>query len=102
MLSQGTTELLMAPKAVRAYYLLTPLLNHEDQNQLMLGLILQTLHDRPFLDEVSGNPLGQSMGGGSPELRVSMENMRLEDISRIWQAMGSDYRLSLAYMMRSS
>lgn len=101
VLAQGTTELLMAPQAVRAYYLLTPLLNLEDQNHLVLGRILQTLHDRPFLNEVAGVPLGDSLGGGSPELRLSMEQMRLEDISRIWHAMGSDYRLSLAYMMRS-
>ncbi len=101
MLSQGTTELLMAPQAVQAYYLLTPLLNLEDQNHLMLGRILQTLHDRPFLNELAGVPLGNSQGGGSVELRLSMEQIRLEDISRIWHAMGSDYRLSVAYMMRS-
>ncbi len=101
MPAQGTNELLMAPQAVRTYYLLTPLLNLEDQNHLILGRILQTLHDRPFLNELAGVPLGDSLGGGSPELRLSMEQMRLEDISRIWHSMGADYRLSIAYMMRS-
>ncbi len=101
MLANGADELLMAPQAVRTFYLLTPLLNQEDQNHLMLGRILQTLHDRPFLNEIVGVPLGDSSGGGSSELRLSMEQIRLDDISRIWHAMGSDYRLSVAYMMRS-
>lgn len=100
-LAQGRDALLRAPQAMRAFYLITPLLALEDQNHLMLGRILQVLHDTPFLSEISTGPLGTSMGGGSPELRLSLEQMRLEDISRIWHALGSDYRLSLAYMMRS-
>lgn len=100
-LAQGRSALLKAPQAMRAYYLITPLLDLEDQNHLMLGRILQTLHDLPFLDTISTGPLGDSRGGGSPELRLSLEQLRLEDISRIWHALGSDYRLSVAYMMRS-
>lgn len=100
-LAQGTSGLLRAPQAMRAYFLITPLLQEEDQNHLMLGRILQVLHDQPFVSDLASGPLGTSFGGGSPELRLSLEQMRLEDISRIWSALGSDYRLSLAYMMRS-
>ncbi|WP_422824840.1 DUF4255 domain-containing protein [Thalassococcus sp. BH17M4-6] len=100
-LSQGRDALLRAPQAVRAFYLITPLLTDEDQNHLMMGRILQTMHDRPFLTDTTAGPLDDSFGGGSPALRLSLEPMRLEDISRIWYALGADYRLSVAYMMRS-
>lgn len=100
-LTQGRSALLKAPQAMRAYYLITPLLDLEDHNHLMMGRILQVLHDTPYLDTISTGPLDSSFGGGSPELRLSLEQMRLEDISRIWSALGSDYRLSVAYMMRS-
>lgn len=97
----ATTGLVRAPLALRLYYLMTPLLDDEEVNQLVLGRILQALHDRPFIDEVAGGPLDDSRGGGSPELRLSLEPMTLEDLSRVWHAMGSDYRLSIAYLMRT-
>jgi len=100
-LAAGTTGLLQPPLALRLYYLMTPLLDEEDVNQLVLGRILQALHDRPFLDEVAGAPIGDSHGGGSPELRLSLEPMTLDSLARVWHAMGSDYRLSVAYLMRT-
>jgi len=100
-LAVGTTGLVRAPLALRLYYLLTPLLDDEEFNQLVLGRILQALHDRPFIDEVADGPLDDSRGGGSPKLRLSLEPMTLENLSRVWHAMGSDYRLSLAYLMRT-
>lgn len=100
-LSIGTTGLVRPPLALRLYYLLTPLLDDEEVNQLVLGRILQALHDRPFIDEVAGGPLDDSRGGGSPELRLSLEPMTLENLSRVWHAMGSNYRLSVAYLMRT-
>jgi hypothetical protein len=100
-LSVGTTGLVRAPLALRLYYLLTPLLDDEEFNQLVLGRILQALHDRPFIDELAGGQLDDSRGGGSPKLRLSLEPMTLENLARVWHAMGSDYRLSLAYLMRT-
>ena len=67
----------------------------------MLGRILQALHDDPFIEAVGGQPLDDSRGGGSPALRLSLEPMTLEDMSRVWNAMNADYRLSVAYLMRT-
>lgn len=101
MLARGPDMLQRAPQAVRAFYLISPLLTEEDRNHLMLGRILQVMHDTPFLSQTPGGSVGTSFGAGSPELRLSMEQLRLDELSRIWHAMGSDYRLSVAYMMRS-
>jgi hypothetical protein len=100
-LSDGTTGLLRPPLALRLYYLMTPLLDDDEVNQLVLGRILQALHDRPFINEVAGGPLDNSNGGGSTALRLSLEPMTLDNLSRVWHAMGSDYRLSVAYLMRT-
>lgn len=99
-LAFGDAGLVRAPLALRHQYLITPLLGDEAQNQLIIGRILQALHDAPFIDEVGGGPIGDSLGGGSPELRLAIEPMTLEDLSRVWHAMGSDYRLSVAFSMR--
>lgn len=100
-LSDGTSGLLRPPLALRHYYLITPLLTQEDQNQLMLGRVMQALHDNPFIEEIAGEPLDNSRGGGSPALRLALEPMTLEEISRVWYAMGTNYRLSIAYTMRT-
>jgi hypothetical protein len=97
----GITGLVRAPLALRLYYLVTPLLEEEDLNQLVLGRILQALYDHPFIDRVADAPLGDSLGGGSRELRLSLEQMTLEDLARVWRALGSDYRLSVGYLMRT-
>ena len=34
-------------------------------------------------------------------IRLSFEQMTLENLARVWHAMGSDYRLSVAYLMRT-
>lgn len=100
-LAVGTAGLLRAPLALRLYYLMTPLLDDEEVNQLVLGRILQALHDQPFVEEVAGRPLDDSNGGGSTALRLSLEPMTLDNLARVWHAMGSDYRLSVAYLMRT-
>lgn len=100
-LSQGPSGTVRAPLALRHYFLVTPLLQDESLNHLMLGRILQALHDNPFIENVAGAPLDDSRGGGSPALRLSLEPLTLEELSRIWSAMGSDYRLSIAYLLRT-
>ena len=100
-LADGPDRLLRAPLALRCYFLITPLTDEEPTNHLILGRVMQALHDTPFIGEVAGAPIGDSFGGGSPELRLSIEPMTLEELSRVWYAMGRDYRLSVAYMMRT-
>ncbi|ARE41834.1 Nitrogen regulation protein NR(I) [Rhodovulum sp. P5] len=97
----GTTGLVRAPLALRHQYLITPLQADEEQNHLILGRIMQALHDRPTIETLAGAPLDDSRGGGSRALRLNLQPLRLEDIARVWHAMGSDYRLSVAYEMRT-
>jgi hypothetical protein len=96
----GTSGLIKPPLALRLSYLITPLLSSEALNQMLLGRVMQALHDQPLITTLGGQPMGDSNGGGSPAIRVWMEPLALEELTRIWHALGTDYRLSLAYQLR--
>jgi hypothetical protein len=96
----GTAGLIRPPLALRLSYLITPLLSTEAENQMLLGRVMQALHDQPLISVLGGQPIGDSHGGGSPAIRVWMEPLGLEELTRIWHALGTDYRLSLAYQLR--
>lgn len=88
------------PLPLKLCYLITPLENDEDQNQLMLGRILQYFHDQPVLDSLNGIPLDNSYGGNSAEMRVTFEALPMEELSQIWNALRTNFRLSAAYSVR--
>lgn len=96
----GTAGLIKPPLALRLSYLITPLLGTEALSQMLLGRVMQSLHDQPLITMLGGQPLGNSLGGGSPAIRVWMEPLALEELTRIWHALGTNYRLSLAYQLR--
>lgn len=96
----GTAGLVKPPLALRLSYLITPLLGTEALSQMLLGRVMQALHDEPLITALGGSPMNDSNGGGSPAIRVWMEPLALEELTRIWHALGTDYRLSLAYQLR--
>ena len=62
----------------------------------MLGKVLQTFHDHPV---VRGVDLQGSLEGTAVELRVTLETLSLEEITRIWTALNAEsgYQLSVSY-----
>ncbi len=98
--SDGNDALRFPPFALNLRYLITPLDDEEDQNQLVLGRVLQFLHDHPMLESVNGTALGSSYGGASPELRLTFEPLSMEQLSHIWSALSTGYRLSITYAVR--
>lgn len=95
------TGLRYPPLVLQLHYLITPLDENEDTNHLMLGRILQHFHDVPFLDSLNGTPLGDSHGGNSREARIIQETLSVEQLSHVWSALHTDYRLSIAYIVRA-
>ena len=96
----GQNGLRYPPLALALHYLITPLDDAEEQNHLMLGRIAQHFHDRPMVDQLNGQPLGDSFGGASPALRVSLEPLTLEQLTQLWSAFDTGLRLSLSYDVR--
>jgi hypothetical protein len=88
------------PLPVRLHYLLTPIVTADagmpapETEQLILGRVLQTLHDKPLLH---GADLGGSFEGTTVDLAVRLETLSLEEITRIWDSLERSYQLSLSY-----
>jgi hypothetical protein len=99
-LDVGDTGLRFPPLALQLRYLITPLDEEENQNHLMLGRILQHFHDEAFVVSLNGVPLDNAHGGNSPQFRIMIEALSIEQLSQIWGALNADYRLSVAYTVR--
>lgn len=99
-LSAGQTGLRFPPMAIQLRYLITPLDKDEDQNHLMLGRILQHFHDQPFVTSLNDTPLDNSHGGNSDRFRITFETLSMEQLSQVWNALNTGYRLSVAYAVR--
>ena len=92
------TELLPPPLPVRLHYLMTPITNptsgSPETEQLILGKILQVFHTTPVL---RGANLEAEFSGTEAELRLRLEPMSLEEITRVWEALEGSYQLSVSY-----
>jgi hypothetical protein len=84
------------PMPLQLHYLFTPVDDREQTNQLLLGRLVQHLHDSPCFATFSGEPIGDSHGGASPELRVVPDMLSLEQATQIWTAFSVPYRTALS------
>ena len=90
-------ELRRTPLPVRLHYLVTPLMNNDTATeQQLLGKVLQRLYDHPILH---GADLQDSLDPATVELRVFLETLSLEEITRVWHALNSEagYQLCVSY-----
>lgn len=89
-------QLRRTPLPFCLHYLVTPLLQLSENEQKVLGKVLQTFHDHPV---ARGIDLQGSLGGTSVELRITLETLSLEEITRIWTALNAEsgYQLSVSY-----
>ncbi len=97
--SDGPT-LRFPPLAVELSYLITPQEDQAAQNQLVLGRVLQYFHDYPAVGDLNGIRLDDSFGAGSTEIRMMLETLNVDEISRVWTALQTPYQLSVAYKVR--
>lgn len=87
------------PLPIQLRYLFTPVSHDETINQLLLGRVLQHFHDFPSFETVSGQAIGDAFGGGSPQLRVKPDLLTLEQLSQLWNAFSSPYRVALGFLI---
>jgi hypothetical protein len=78
------------------HYLVTPLLDLSETEQKVLGKVLQIFYDHPV---VRGVDLRGSLQNTAVELRVTLETLSLEELTRVWTALNSEtgYQLSVSY-----
>lgn len=85
------------PLTLDLYYLLTPLVGTPREQQIILGKCMQTLYDRAILE---GPDLEGSLGASGEEIRLVLNSVSLEELTRVWQALEIPYRLSVCYIAR--
>jgi hypothetical protein len=76
------------------HYLLTPNTAGPEDEQAVLGRVLETLREHPVL---TGDELAVGLTG---EIRLSLETLTLDEMTRLWQALGVPYRLAVALLAR--
>jgi hypothetical protein len=88
---------LQHPLPVNLYYLVTPLTDDPRDEQALLGRILQVFNDHSIL---RGGDLQDSLEGEGVELRVTLEMLTLEELTRIWNSLQESYQLSVTYLVQ--
>jgi hypothetical protein len=88
------TEVLAPELPIDLYYLLTPIYTSTEGEQALLGTVLQTFNDNAI---VTGSDLAAPLDPTTDQLRVSLEALTLEEITRVWMALEEPYQLSVSY-----
>jgi hypothetical protein len=73
-------------------YLLTPLKQNEEENQITLGRALQVIYDNSILTLNAGNNVEQ--------LHLSICQRSIEELAKVWEALQKPYRLSICFEVR--
>jgi hypothetical protein len=88
------TQIRPAPLPIHLYYLVTPLVNAPSDRQTLIGRVLQLFNDHAIL---RGTDLRDSLAGSSEELRITLETLTLEELTRVWFSLSEPYDLSISY-----
>lgn len=79
------------------HYLITPMDADPVSKHETLGRVAQTLNDHSI---IRGADVKPPLIDGDDELRVVLEPLSLEELTRIWTALDMRYRLSVSYQVQ--
>lgn len=92
--ANGANSTRPAPLALNLDYLVTPFAPSGELDLLLLGKTMQVLYDN------ATTLLRNQANGIAEELRIVLDRLTLEELTRIWEALQEPYRLSVAYQVR--
>lgn len=102
------------PLSLDLYYMLTPYGTTTDEDfvnetvaHLLLGSAMRTLHEVPVITDqllTVRSPVGRQILDDSlreefEQVKLTLEPISLDDLSKVWTALTLPYRLSAAYMV---
>jgi hypothetical protein len=85
------------PLSLNLSYLVTPLTNSAENDHKLLGKTMQIFYDNAI---VKGSPLDPILQSAAEELRVILNPISMEDITKLWSAFSRPYRLSISYEIK--
>jgi uncharacterized protein DUF4255 len=95
--SPDSATLEYPPLAINLYYLLTPYAKDMISAHQVLSHAMSVLHDNSI---ISGPQLTGTLPVAVEQLVLLLCPMTLEELTRIWNALQSPYRLSVCYEVR--
>lgn len=87
------TLMIKPPLPLQLRFLFVPVDAEEDNNQLMLGRVLQHFHDSPTFRPAPGSPLAISRGGAPEDIRVRPDLASHQDLATLWSGFAQPFRL---------
>jgi hypothetical protein len=98
-LMRAPGEMEHCPLPVNLHYLITPITPEPEDAQVIIGRVLQTLHDHANLRgaELAAGLTGPGLDYG---LRSILRTPTLEELTRTWHALSEPYRLSVNYIVQ--
>lgn len=94
---RGQASPLPPPLTLELRYMVTPVMSAEtggDANNLLLGKVMQVLHAMSVL------LLEEEEFDTVEKIQLVLEPLSLEELSRLWEALRTPYRLSLCYRLK--
>ncbi len=85
------------PLALNLYYLLTPYASDAKSAHSVLGHAMRVFHDHSVIDK---EELPAALRLTTEQLTISLCNLKLDDMTRIWNSLQTPYRLSVAYEVK--
>jgi Pvc16 N-terminal domain len=92
----GTT-LQNPPLTLRLYYLLTPYASDPRSAHKVLGHAMRVFYDNAI---VTPEKMVEPLRAATDKLSIVLVSSKLEDLTRIWTAMQTPYRMSVCYEVR--
>ena len=97
MIPAGPGRQQYPPLSLNLYYLLTPISQAPEDNLVILGRCLQVLAANSI---IRANFLDSWLRPEPPEVRVTINPVSLEELTRVWNAFNETYRLSVCYLVQ--
>jgi len=85
------------PLTLRLYYLLTPYASDPASAHKVLGHAMQIFYDNALVAETK---MTETLRLATDKLAIVLLSAKLEDLTRIWNALQTPYRLSVCYEVR--
>lgn len=85
------------PLTLRLYYLLTPYASDPASAHKVLGHAMQIFYDNALVAEPQ---MTETLRLATDKLAIVLLSAKLEDLTRIWNALQTPYRLSVCYEVR--
>lgn len=93
----GTNDQLrLPPLPLELLYIAIPL-DDEDNNQLIMGRLLQFIYDNPHIEDVNASPIDDGAGGRVPYFRITPYLLNVDQLTQLWNAFSQPLRLSATF-----